>query len=148
MYKEKKEKQQQILERNIIGSNTSIVGDVISEGDFRIDGKVEGTIKTGGRVVIGKSGTAIGKIECSDADIEGKFSGELHVNNLLTLKSSAKISGQRRRGDRARSFRGYRLRDPRPHVARPQRLSGLRNHPQVGPYFADPHADSARTGGG
>jgi cytoskeletal protein CcmA (bactofilin family) len=93
MYKEKKEKQQQILERNIIGSNTSIVGDVISEGDFRIDGKVEGTIKTGGRVVIGKSGTAIGKIECSDADIEGKFSGELHVNNLLTLKSSAKISG-------------------------------------------------------
>ncbi|MBG7629599.1 MAG: polymer-forming cytoskeletal protein [Bacteroidetes bacterium] len=93
MYKEKKEKQQQILERNIIGSNTSIVGDVISEGDFRIDGKVEGTIKTGGRVVIGKSGTAIGKIECSDADIEGKFSGELQVNNLLTLKSSAKISG-------------------------------------------------------
>jgi len=85
MYKEKKEKQQQILERNIIGSNTSIVGDVISEGDFRIDGKVEGTIKTGGRVVIGKSGTAIGKIECSDADIEGKFSGELQVNNLLTL---------------------------------------------------------------
>jgi len=93
MYKEKKEKQQQILERNIIGSNTSIVGDVISEGDFRIDGKVEGTIKTSGRVVIGKIGTAIGKIECSDADIEGKFSGELQVNNLLTLKSSAKISG-------------------------------------------------------
>jgi len=94
MYKEKKEKQQQILERNIIGSNTSIVGDVISEGDFRIDGKVEGTIKTGGRVVIGKIGTAIGKIECSDADIEGNFSGELHVYNLLTLKASAKISGE------------------------------------------------------
>lgn len=93
MYREKKEKQQQILERNIIGSNTSIVGDVISEGDFRIDGKVEGTIKTSGRVVIGKLGTAIGKIECSDADIEGKFSGELHVHNLLTLKASAKISG-------------------------------------------------------
>lgn len=93
MYKDKKEKQQQILERNIIGSNTSIVGDIISEGDFRIDGKVEGTIKTGGRVVIGKLGTAIGKIECSDADIEGKFSGELHVFNLLTLKASAKISG-------------------------------------------------------
>jgi len=93
MYKEKKEKQQQILERNVIGSNTSIVGDVISEGDFRIDGKVEGTIKTGGRVVIGKNGTAIGKIECSDADIEGRFSGELNVQNLLTLKSTAKISG-------------------------------------------------------
>jgi len=93
MFTEKKEKQQQDLERNIIGKNTSIVGDVISQGDFRIDGKVEGTIKTTGRVVIGKLGTASGKVECSNADIEGKFSGELLVNNLLTLKSTAKISG-------------------------------------------------------
>lgn len=94
MFSEKKEKQPQILERNIIGKNTSIVGDVSSQGDFRIDGKVEGTIKTTGRVVIGKSGNAKGKVECNDADIEGKFSGELFVSSLLTLKSSAKISGE------------------------------------------------------
>ena len=93
MFTEKKEKQPQDLERNIIGKNTSIVGDVISEGDFRIDGKVEGIIKTTGRVVIGKSGSAKGKIECNNADIEGKFSGELLVNSLLTLKSTSKISG-------------------------------------------------------
>jgi len=93
MFSEKKEKQPQVLERNIIGKNTSIVGDVISEGDFRIDGKVEGTIKTVGRVVIGKSGSAKGKIECNNADIEGKFSGELFVNTLLTLKATANISG-------------------------------------------------------
>ena len=93
MFSEKKEKQPQVLERNIIGKNTSIVGDVISEGDFRIDGKVEGTIKTTGRVVIGKSGTVSGKVECFNADIEGKFSGELIVNSLLTLKATATISG-------------------------------------------------------
>ncbi len=93
MFSEKKEKQPQDLERNIIGKNTSIIGDVISEGDFRIDGKVEGTIKTSGRVVIGKSGSASGKVECNNADIEGKFSGELFVNSLLTLKSTSKISG-------------------------------------------------------
>lgn len=93
MFTEKKEKQPQVLERNIIGKNTSIVGDVISEGDFRIDGKVEGTIKTTGRVVIGKSGSVSGKVTCNNADIEGKFSGELVVNNLLTLKATATISG-------------------------------------------------------
>lgn len=93
MFSEKKEKQPQVLERNIIGSNTTIVGDIISQGDFRIDGKVEGTVKTAGRVVIGKSGIAIGKIECTNADIEGKFSGELIVDSLLTLKSTANISG-------------------------------------------------------
>lgn len=93
MFSEKKEKQPQVLERNIIGSNTTIVGDIISQGDFRIDGKVEGTVKTAGRVVIGKSGTANGKIECTNADIEGRFSGELIVDSLLTLKSTANISG-------------------------------------------------------
>jgi cytoskeletal protein CcmA (bactofilin family) len=94
MFTEKKEKQPQVLERNIIASNTTIVGDVISEGDFRVDGKVEGIIKTSGRVVIGKLGIVIGKIACTNADIEGKFSGELSVENLLTLKATAKISGE------------------------------------------------------
>lgn len=93
MFSEKKDKQPQVLERNIIGKNTSIVGDVISEGDFRIDGQVEGTIKTAGRVVIGKSGNVSGKVTCENADVEGKFSGELNVNSLLTLKSTASISG-------------------------------------------------------
>lgn len=93
MFSEKKDKQPQILERNIIGKNTSIIGDVISEGDFRIDGKVEGTIKTSGRVVIGKSGSVSGKVTCNYADIEGKFSGELSVSSLLTLKTTANISG-------------------------------------------------------
>lgn len=93
MFSEKKEKQPEVLERNIIGKNTSIIGDIVSEGDFRIDGKVEGTIKTAGRVVIGKLGSISGKVDCNNADIEGKFSGELSVSNLLTLKATALISG-------------------------------------------------------
>lgn len=93
MFSEKKEKQPQVSERNTIGKNTSITGDVISDGDFRIDGKVEGTIKTTGRVIIGKSGIISGKVECNNADIEGKFSGELIVNSLLTLKATATITG-------------------------------------------------------
>jgi len=93
MFSENKSKQPQVLERNIIGKNTSIVGDIISEGDFRIDGSVEGTVKTTGRVVVGKSGSIKGKVECNNAEVEGKFSGELIVNSLLTLKSTASISG-------------------------------------------------------
>lgn len=94
MFSEKKRNQDQVLERNIIAKNTSIVGDVSSEGDFRIDGTVEGTIKTSGRVVIGSKGLVKGTVECSNADIEGTFSGKLIVSKLLSLKSSAKITGE------------------------------------------------------
>ncbi len=94
MFSEKKSTQTQVLERNIIAKNTSIVGDVISEGDFRIDGIVEGTIKTSGRVVIGAQGKVKGNVECSNADIEGAFSGKLVVTDLLFLKATAVIKGE------------------------------------------------------
>jgi cytoskeletal protein CcmA (bactofilin family) len=94
MFSEKKSNPNQVLERNIIGKNTSFVGDVKSEGDFRIDGSIEGNIKTSGRVVIGQEGSVDGTIECTNADIEGKFSGNLVVDQMLSLKASATISGE------------------------------------------------------
>lgn len=84
----------QVLERNIIAKNTSISGDIKSDGDFRIDGTVEGTITTQGRVVIGIKGIVKGDIECGNADIEGSFSGKLIVSELLSLKGTSKINGE------------------------------------------------------
>ncbi|MFC2109096.1 polymer-forming cytoskeletal protein [Bacteroidota bacterium] len=82
-----------IYERNVIGKKTSITGDIVSEGDFRIDGVVEGSIKAKGKVIIGKEGKVQGEIECSTAEIEGEVSGSLLVNNMLSLKSTAVVSG-------------------------------------------------------
>ena len=88
-----KPKAAKVMERNVIAKNTSIVGDINSEGDFRIDGVLEGTLTTKGRVIVGVDGSIQGKVFCDNADIEGKFSGELKVNKMLTIKSSASISG-------------------------------------------------------
>ena len=93
MFNEKKENPSPVGERNTIAKNTSLVGDIKSDGDFRVDGKIEGTIKTSGRVVIGKEGFVSGTIDCAHADIEGSFSGKLIVDQILSLKSTADISG-------------------------------------------------------
>ena len=78
---------------NRIEKNTKIKGEIVSEADFRIDGKLDGNLKTSGKVVIGKDGYIHGKVECVNADIEGSFNGELLVSDLLSLKSSAVIEG-------------------------------------------------------
>ena len=78
---------------NRIEKNTVIKGNITSEADFRIDGKLEGNVKTSGKVVIGKDGLIKGKVECVNADIEGNFNGELYVSELLSLKNTAKIEG-------------------------------------------------------
>jgi cytoskeletal protein CcmA (bactofilin family) len=81
------------MDRNVIAKNSVFKGDISSEGDFRIDGVLEGTLQTKGRVIIGKEGKITGNVEATNADVEGKFSGELKVTNILTIKSSAHISG-------------------------------------------------------
>ena len=92
--KDKKPERNRVMERNVIAKNTSIIGDIKSDGDFRIDGLLEGNLKTNGRVIIGAEGSVKGNIESTNADIEGKFSGQLLVSHILTVKSTAHISGE------------------------------------------------------
>ncbi len=80
-------------ERNILAQKTQIIGNITSDGDFRIDGTLEGNLTTDGRVVIGAKGLVKGAVVCANADIEGRFSGDLKVSKTLTVKSTATISG-------------------------------------------------------
>jgi len=80
--------------QNKISEGTKIVGDITSKGGFRIEGIVEGNVKTDGRVVVGQSGKIKGTLVCDNADFEGEFSGKLDVAGTLTLKSTAKIDGE------------------------------------------------------
>ena len=79
---------------NSIAQGTKIVGDLSSEGDFRIEGTIEGNIKTTGKVVVGKTGIIKGTLEGTDAYFEGRFSGKLTLSGTLTLKASAQIDGE------------------------------------------------------
>ena len=76
-----------------IENSTTIKGEIISEGDFRVDGILEGTIKTAGRVIVGKDGKILGGVSCQNADVEGKIKGNLFVEENLTLKPTCIIEG-------------------------------------------------------
>ena len=80
--------------QNLIAKGTKIVGAFTSEGDIRIDGIIEGDVKTPGRVVVGKTGEIHGSLESSNAYFEGKFSGKLNLTETLTLKATAHIEGE------------------------------------------------------
>lgn len=97
MFSENKKGKQMVegtSSQNIIALGTKIVGDFNSEGDFRVDGTIEGNIKTTGKIVVGKSGFINGTLHGADAYFEGKFSGKLALSGTLTLKASAHIEGE------------------------------------------------------
>lgn len=78
---------------NLIGSGTSITGDITSNGDVRIDGNLKGNISISGKLVIGPSGTLEGNVQCQNADISGEVKGKVNVTELLSLKATAKLLG-------------------------------------------------------
>lgn len=98
MFAEKPKKGKSMLEsvnqQNTIAKGTVITGDIISDGDFRIEGTIQGTIKTPGKVVLGKTGIINGTLQGANADIEGKFSGKLILTDTLSLRASAHVEGE------------------------------------------------------
>ncbi len=78
---------------NIISKGTKIEGDIIAEGDIRIDGELKGNITAKGRLVIGPSGSVNGQISCNNIEVSGIVNGKINASELLTMKSMAKIFG-------------------------------------------------------
>ncbi|MDC0014944.1 polymer-forming cytoskeletal protein [Flavobacteriales bacterium] len=84
---------QNVDQLNKIVENTSIKGDVDSQNNIRVDGKISGTLKVKGKLVLGVKGSVEGEIVCESAEIEGTIKGNIQVSGLLSLKSTARIEG-------------------------------------------------------
>jgi len=78
---------------SIIGFGMTITGEVIADGDIRIDGKLIGKINCTSKVVVGEDGMVEGDIIALQADITGKAYGNLIIKDLLNLRGHAMISG-------------------------------------------------------
>jgi cytoskeletal protein CcmA (bactofilin family) len=83
---------------SLIGTGTVIKGDIVSNGDVRIDGKLIGNISGGAKVLIGAEGVVEGDIEGQQADVLGKVTGRITVTELLNLRGKATINGDIRAG--------------------------------------------------
>jgi len=78
---------------SLIGSGTSLKGDITSSGDLRIDGTLVGNIICSAKVIIGANGVVEGDLSGVTADIMGKVSGTIKVKELLQLKSNCQVNG-------------------------------------------------------
>lgn len=78
---------------NSIMEGTSIEGEIKSDSNIRIDGRVKGTINVRGRLIVGSSGMVEGDVTCQSSDIEGTVNGKITCADLLSLKATAKLTG-------------------------------------------------------
>ena len=78
---------------NRIVEGTVIEGDIRCESNIRVDGSFNGNLTTKGRLVVGPAGKVEGTVTCQNAEVEGFVKAKLSVQQLLSLKGSAKVEG-------------------------------------------------------
>ena len=76
-----------------IGKTVSINGEVTSEEEVYIEGKVEGNINVKNRVVIGKSGVVNAEIKADEIIIEGTVNGNVHGGSKVLIVPEGILNG-------------------------------------------------------
>ena len=80
-----------------LSEGTVFKGEIVTPNDIRIDGQVEGSIKSKGRIVVGENAKVNGDIICTNADFSGTMSkGTFYVQETLSLKPGSSVDGDLR----------------------------------------------------
>ena len=78
---------------NIIGRSCTIRGDLTSEGAFRIDGTIEGSVESQASIVLGESGVIRGGVRGTDVVIAGTVQGDVTCVGHLEILAKGRIEG-------------------------------------------------------
>ncbi|MCL2480763.1 MAG: polymer-forming cytoskeletal protein, partial [Spirochaetaceae bacterium] len=78
---------------SIVGEGTRLNGELDLNGLLRIDGDFSGTIRTNGKVLIGKNGRAKCTITASTVVIGGALRGNIYSSEKVIILSSGIIFG-------------------------------------------------------
>lgn len=79
---------------SIIGPGMRIVGEVETQGSVRVEGQIQGSLRAGKGVVIGKEGEIIGDVFTQDAVVGGRIQGTITAESRLELQSTSQIDGE------------------------------------------------------
>ena len=79
---------------NVLAGGTVVSGTIVTDFDFRLDGRIEGDINCKGKIVIGHKGSFSGNIISDNAEILGTVEGTMRIKEKLIFKSSANIKGE------------------------------------------------------
>jgi cytoskeletal protein CcmA (bactofilin family) len=78
---------------NMLVHGTSVEGTIKADNDIRIDGELKGHLYCKGKLIIGPTGKIEGEVVCTNAVVEGQFEGTMKVEEILSVRETARITG-------------------------------------------------------
>ena len=76
-----------------IDKGSYIRGDLSFEETFRIDGRFEGKIRSGGELILGDDADVNAEMEVGRLSVNGKLKGSVHAAERVELLAGARVLG-------------------------------------------------------
>ncbi len=77
----------------LVDEDIVIVGEIVSEENIRLRGRVEGNVSTSGSVVIEPQGSVLGDITAENLILEGSVEGKVVVARKFELRPTGRMRG-------------------------------------------------------
>ena len=81
---------------NILGANTRFSGELVADGNIRIDGEYEGHIETAGNVIVGPDARVIASVHATAVQVWGAVEGDIVTRGRLEILPSGRVFGNLR----------------------------------------------------
>jgi cytoskeletal protein CcmA (bactofilin family) len=76
-----------------IDRGSVLEGQLRFESQFRVDGKVHGTVTSEGRLIVGEHGEVEAEVHVGELVVSGTVRGTLHIGRRAHLHAGAKVYG-------------------------------------------------------
>lgn len=80
-------------DETIIGTDVSLTGNLKSEGDIQINGKIKGEVNTKSNIAIGEQALIDGSIKARNVLINGTLQGNVETVEDLEISPTGKVFG-------------------------------------------------------
>lgn len=77
----------------LLSSGVSITGSLTFRSELLIDGQVDGTINSGGRLTIGKNAKIKGEIKTKSVVVDGNVEGDITAEERCELRAGCTVNG-------------------------------------------------------
>lgn len=77
-----------------VDSGCTIRGELEFSNAFRVDGRIEGTIRSRSELLVGEDGTVEGEIDVARCLIGGQVRGTVKASEKVVLHASARVWGE------------------------------------------------------
>lgn len=78
---------------SIIAAGMTVSGDIESTGVVKVEGRVDGSIRSARQVLVGRQGTVHGDIDTREAVIGGSVEGTITASERVEIQATAAVLG-------------------------------------------------------